>query len=96
MAVMLEMERMLGVVRQIQVRAYQSPCIGTDSGPQTAQMPSFASRNQSGQRYCFNDSSLGSKAPLSLAGKAGDMARQARKVKQAKNLIWRVFMRFSK
>ena len=32
---------------------------GAATGPQCAQMPSFASRNHSGHSYCFNDSSVG-------------------------------------
>lgn len=44
-------------------RAYQSPCSGTHCGLQCAQIPNFASRNQSGQRYDFRDSQNGRNGP---------------------------------
>src|SRR6185437_11136496 len=44
-------------------RAYQSPCSGTHCGLQCAQIPNFASRNQSGQRYDFKDSQNGKNGP---------------------------------
>ena len=47
-------------------RAYQSPSIGTDCGPQCAQMPNFASRNHSGHRYCLSDSIVGSNGPVAI------------------------------
>src|SRR5450755_1810559 len=43
--------------------AYQSPCSGTHCGLQCAQIPNFASRNQSGQRYDFRDSQNGKNGP---------------------------------
>ena len=41
-------------------RAYQSPYMGTDCGPQWDQMPNFASRNQSGHWYSRRESKLAS------------------------------------
>ena len=37
--------------------------MGTDCGPQWAQMPNLASRNQSGHLYCFSDSQLSWNGP---------------------------------
>src|SRR5208282_3642107 len=48
-------------------RAYQSPCSGTHCGLQCAQMPNFASRNQSGQRYAFSDSQNGRNGPCGIS-----------------------------
>src|SRR3954454_24476227 len=44
-------------------RAYQSPCLGTHCALQWAQIPNFASRNQSGVLYCFSDSQDPEKGP---------------------------------
>ena len=50
------------------LRAYQSPIIGTACGPQWAQMPNLASRNQSGHWYCFSDSMLPLNGPSAICG----------------------------
>src|SRR5947207_10787055 len=53
--------------------AYQSPCSGTHCGLQCAQMPNFASRNHSGQRYDFRDSQNGKNGPSGIfPAKKGD------------------------
>src|SRR5580765_4962912 len=44
-------------------RAYQSPASTEDCGPQCAQMPNFALRNQSGTCQAASDSRLGLKGP---------------------------------
>jgi hypothetical protein len=55
-------------------RAYQSPCSGTHCGLQCAQIPNFASRNQSGQRYDFKDSQNGRNGPSGTSPrKKGDL-----------------------
>src|SRR5271165_3830040 len=48
------------------LRAYQSPSSGTDCGPQCAQMPNLASRNQSGHLYCLSDSQVGLNGPSAM------------------------------
>src|SRR6266700_3546861 len=48
-------------------RAYQSPASAADCGPQCAQMPNLASRNQSGMRYAASDSRVGLKMPGSVS-----------------------------
>jgi hypothetical protein len=53
-------------------RAYQSPAIGTDCGPQCAQMPSLASRNHSGHLYCLSDSNVAANGPGAMAADAVD------------------------
>src|SRR5512135_961446 len=58
------------------LRAYQSPCSGTHCGLQCAQIPNFASRNQSGQRYAFKDSQNGRNGPSgTLPRKKGESAK---------------------
>src|SRR6478735_4340217 len=52
--------------RSLDFRAYQSPCSGTHCGLQCAQIPNFASRNQSGQRYAFRDSQKGKNGPSAI------------------------------
>src|SRR4051812_37837511 len=47
-------------------RAYQSPASTADCGPQCAQIPNFASRNQSGIWYFRSDTRVLSKGPLSI------------------------------
>src|SRR4051812_10289769 len=47
-------------------RAYQSPCSGTHWAVQWAQMPNFASRNQSGAWYCLSESHVGWNGPAAM------------------------------
>ena len=48
--------------------AYQSPSIGTAWGPQWAQIPNLASRNQSGHWYCLSDSRSPWNGPSAICG----------------------------
>src|SRR6059058_2191659 len=48
------------------LRAYQSPSSGWHWGPQWAQMPNLASRNQSGHWYCWRDSQVGWNLPAAM------------------------------
>ena len=45
------------------LRAYQSPCSMAEEGPQCAQIPNFASRNQLGREYAWNVSCSDEKGP---------------------------------
>src|SRR4029079_7807207 len=51
-------------------RAYQSPASTEDCGPQCAQMPNFALRNQSGTCQPASDSRLGLKGPGAMPGRS--------------------------
>src|SRR5579872_5611164 len=50
------------------LRAYQSPYSGADSGPQCAQIPNLASRNQSGTRYSCRLSRVALNGPGAITG----------------------------
>src|SRR5579872_731208 len=50
-------------------RAYQSPASTADCGPQCAQIPNFASRNQSGILYARRDALEASNGPLAIEGR---------------------------
>src|SRR5512144_2673552 len=70
-------------------RAYQSPYSGTHCGPQCAHMPNFASRNQSGVRYCASEAHVGWKSAtwrprVREAGIVGSQSPAA-----ATALVWR-------
>src|ERR1035438_5392860 len=54
------------------LRAYQSPSIATDCGPQCAQMPNLASRNHSGHSYCLSDCMVGSNGPGAISNSANE------------------------
>src|SRR5579862_5911799 len=49
------------------LRAYQSPSSMADWGPQCAQIPNLASRNQSGISYLLSDARVPSKGPCSIS-----------------------------
>ena len=48
-------------------RAYQSPYMGTDCGPQCDQMPNLASRYHSGQQNVRRLSRFGAKGPFAMS-----------------------------
>src|ERR1039458_4673170 len=50
------------------LRAYQSPASAADWGPQWAQMPNLASRNQLGVWYSLSDSRVAWKGPAAIWG----------------------------
>src|ERR1035441_744885 len=50
------------------LRAYQSPASAADWGPQWAQMPNLASRNQLGMWYSLSDSRVAWKGPAAIWG----------------------------
>src|SRR5215210_2224279 len=56
-------------------RAYQSPYSVADCGPQCAQMPNLASRNQEGTRYALSDSRVPLNGPDCIGGTASPVAK---------------------
>src|SRR5215469_18186868 len=59
------------------LRAYQSPASAADCGPQWAQMPNLASRNQSGARYASSDCRVPLNGPSAIGGISGASAPKA-------------------